>query len=67
MCKEDPELKQIYKNYPLKKLCKKRNADVCNKENKETKPTSKQVKAIKRKMKNEIEEIKKNVCGKDLW
>ena len=59
VCKEDPELKQIYKNYPLKKFCKKRNADVCNKENIETKPTPKQVKAVKRKMKNEIEEIKK--------
>ena len=62
VCKGDPELKQIYKIYPLKNYVRRKNADVCNKENKETKPNPKQVKAIKRKMKNEIEEIKKKTC-----
>ena len=63
------------KSYPLKKLSEKKKVgcrEIANKENKseeneERKSSLKQVKAIKRKLKNEIESIKKTLCRKDLW
>ena len=74
-CMKDPELKSIYMTYPLKSIMEKKRAEengwvktmekMAGKESASTKsPKSPKdrTRAIKRKMKQEIETIKKKTC-----